>query len=225
MRSLWGKRLFQEWPARKMTPSSSIYNVPNGSRIDAESFSKPHGKSPNWVLECLHNITHIPLGKPRITSFASKRTVMFVSFLGSTIPHVVGLRSKKQIRWSGAFRAIAFMKHVHPFRNRTIMENPTSDMSPNRCPSMSSHVNLSVSEFVFSGCPQPAPIGLDNLRPESLWERFGKSLRGQIFRSNFDYGHNNYRLLCSAPGRVNGSGVIRFQSKFSSFQSQGGLVL
>lgn len=100
--------------------------------------------------------------EPRYFS-ASSAFALFVA-------HVVGMRSKKNVRRVCAFRVVAFVQNMHPIRDGSEMNHPRHTTRSNfACQSTRPDHPVSLG---FDAKPLPALIGLFHLGPKSLFKRF-----------------------------------------------------
>ncbi len=87
------------------------------------------------------------------------------SALLGTIPHIVSLRSKEQMRRVHARRNVAFMQNEQPVRNWTVRQFPRHAVRVDR----PSHLEHTVAEgLAYLGGPKPTRFGLLDLLPESF---------------------------------------------------------
>ena len=203
-----------------MNPSSSILNVANSLLCNAESLRHSTLISPFHGLKKFNNLFHfLKIKLSSVLAFA-----YYKSSFSQCVLSIIRMCSQKQVAWVYARPHIARMANKHSIVDGSEEKYPRCSMRPKRPVITTASSNLTVSSFVYGSSPQPTGWSFSDLGKESFWKRRRKSLRLQIFRSNFDQGHNKFSLFCSAPGRVNGSGAIRFHPRFSRFTCQGGLV-
>jgi len=164
-----------------------------------------YGFLPHSSLEHDENLAHVLFGKLCASIF---RSHVHSSFSGSVL-NVILLRAYEQVFRSATSWNIAFVKNAHAIRYWPIVKNPRRSVGSYFTTPFSSASNLSISEMSERPSPQPARIRFLNLRPESLWERFGKSLRGQVFWITV-YLHFNSELIA-------GAGLLK-QRRFISFE-------
>jgi hypothetical protein len=162
----------------RITPN----NVANGSCGYSESFSKLFSLERKWMFTDEHNVLPFYLG-----SFMalSEMWSTSVSSLFAFVLHVVGVCSKPQVGRIHAAWVVAIgtiVKNTHSVGNRSEVENPTQSMGKNHSPiGFEDHA---VSKRIPEACPQPTGFGELDFGKETLWRRFGKSLRSEVFRCN-----------------------------------------
>lgn len=120
--------------------------------------------------------------------FSVKMTVSPRSFF-IHILDVVGLRSKPKVSRINTRRVVfyrAIMENALAFWNWTKMKYPRSNMRPSRV-SLYTPAYLAVTVRKLRAGPDPACVGLRNLRPKALWKCFGKTLRSQILTGNLNH--------------------------------------
>ena len=116
----------------------------------------------------------VPVFAARFLALA--RRVYAVVFVGSK-PQVGGINT----RWVVAIGAI--MKHLHALWYWPKVENPRGSWGFNRGCGLSPGVtNAPIPVFIGASCPQPARIGLLDLREKPLWKVEGQTLGLQILR-------------------------------------------
>lgn len=125
--------------------------------------------------------------------------------LSSHVSHVLGVISERKVIWIHA-RAIvsirAFVKHLHTLWNWPLEQCVRNRVRVARPVRRDSRVNLPVS-LVLEASPLNAPVlvGRGDVAHESFWNRFRKSLRGQIRRVSVGIHKFNLGLnLCHALG-------------------------
>lgn len=118
------------------------------------------------------------------------------NMLSHLVVHVLFMRPKPQVVRIYTRTIIpsgTVMKHMNTFWYGTVVKNPRSLVRSKASPANAILEPLEDRPIpaVFSGFnsrrPQPARISLFNLRPKPCRERFGKTLRSQIFRGNLDH--------------------------------------
>lgn len=134
-----------------------------------------------------------------------------LSFYFSIQP-IVRMCSNIKMIWVDAQFVVsswAIVKHKHPRRNATSLENPRRSMRTYYTASSAPTSHRTITNTIHTSCPYPARIGLFYTRPKTSGEVFGQSLRPKVFWSNFNL-HNKFSLLCRALGRF--SAAEAFQS-------------
>lgn len=86
---------------------------------------------------------------------------------------VVSLCAKEQVFGIDARRVVAPMQDVHAFRDRSIMQLPRHTMSSQTRLAVW-HMDAAVAERSLTSRPQPAPIRLADLAPESVSDWFAR---------------------------------------------------
>ena len=120
-------------------------------------------------------------------------------------PQVIRINTRRVVA------AWAVVKNILAVRYRTPVYNP-------RCPVSTYHgrafrppnSNGAVTALVFRSYPQPARFCLLNFLPESMGERWRKSLRGEIFGSNFSRHIKSLFFGLLAPWRLQPLGAFPF---------------
>ena len=106
--------------------------------------------------------------------------------------------SKVKMLWIDARRVVlnwTVVENLHSFWNWTIVKYPACSVGQNVT---TTHSNRSVSKRHFVSGPYPAPNRagiLVHLGPKSHWEVVGKTLRAEVFDSNFDHKLSNRLVL------------------------------
>jgi len=125
------------------------------------------------------------------------------------VSHVVRIGSDRKMRRIAARGIVATVKNQCSTWNRPNTQNPSSAVGVN-CNLANSTLNQAVTRSGFGSVPKPAFITPLHLRPESLREVFGKTLRNQILRCNC-WLHSKWFLLCRALGCFSIAEVFSFR--------------
>lgn len=97
------------------------------------------------------------------------------------VPIVVGLRSKKKVLWSHTWWIVAAMQNVHAIWNRAVVQFPRKAVSGNtQLIWWTAKAEPSVPAGMLCSGPQPARVGLLNVRPEAFLKPFfHRSIHGR----------------------------------------------
>jgi len=149
------------WPL-DIAPLPSRANVMNRCPVHSVPFSKRH----DWFRRCANrfNILWTKAGSPVALSCR-------VAMLRHHVVSVLLLCAQKQMsrvytRWD-----IACVTHPQTLRNWPVMEFPRDTVSAKSLSVASSRSDSSVSTTKASTCPQPAPLRLFYLGPETISNR------------------------------------------------------
>lgn len=104
----------------------------------------------------------------------------------------------------------AIMQYAQPIRYGASMNDPRRPVGIDKGAEFRAGPNLTVSKSIGSARPQPTCFGFPDLSPEPLWKSWGKSLRRQILRSNFDLHTVSCLIVRHAPGCSNSAGALSF---------------
>lgn len=135
----------------------------------------------------------------------------------SLFNHVIGIilkRSKEKV-----FRIYArclvlnrtVMEHAHSNWNWTPKQNPRCSVGAYELPERGTPSNQAIPQFVYARRPQPAGFSFTHLRPEPFFKSWGKSLRRQILRSNFNLHSVSQLIVCHALGYSNSARALLFK--------------
>lgn len=105
-----------------------------------------------------------------------------------SISHIIQMSSKKKMIRLNASRHVTMMKDKQTFRNWTKVKNPTNSVSMAESWSRRSEgvSDPSITPPINAGCPKPTVFRFKNLLPKPSRQVKRKTLRYQIFRSNFN---------------------------------------
>lgn len=124
----------------------------------------------------------------------------------------VDLRSpKKQAIGIDASRIIAIVEHPKAVRDRAETEYPRCSMRVDHAVRRNPHSKISIAPIHNACSPDPTTVCFVNLFPEPPRECFGKTLRREVFGSNFD-SFSIHKILSHALG-------CSFSARASSFLS------
>lgn len=167
----------------KMRPSFTSSYSCDGRRINSKLPFEHFPVSPFPRNIGVLNIFHLFLGKLMPSALFSARGL--ASALFHHVRSVVFVVPKKQVVRSNTCGIVAMVANKQSFWNGSKKQEPHSPCSANHMAFIPTAVSNNVSVSISLGCnPVPTPITHHDLAPKSSNECFGKTLRGEVFRSN-----------------------------------------
>lgn len=165
-------------------PDSSVDNLLNRAAAHVESRSKCI-KGKLGLSTKSPNLSHLLFRQFRqVTVFAAYASATMTS-LSHHVGRVVGLCSKKQVRWTYAEPHVTTMKDAHAIGNRTTEQFPSRTMGLEMLaasPTMSDHAVASTGS---RSRPEPAPcVGALDVSPPSFDERATFLRHGNVYTIN-----------------------------------------